>query len=116
MKINNYLQYEEAIRYWTECIPLYEQDEKVDYHYPAIYLTYHFLTYMANYLERPDEMLRYTDSMQVVIERRLQSDSLYYEPQRDRFITEYNRAIAFAQLKQPEQSLQAIRRAEKIDI
>ena len=108
-------QYEEAIRYWTECIPLYEQDEKVDYHYPAIYMTYHFLTYMANYLERPDEMLRYTDSMQVVIERLLQSDSLYYEPQRDRFLTEYNRAIAFAQLKQPEQSLQAIRRAEEID-
>ena len=101
-------QFEEAIPCWTESIGLFEHD--LPTRLPIIFGTYNFLAYLGRYMNQHQETLRYADSMQVVTDR-IYAANPAYNIQTHRFRAEYHRAIAYAELRQPAQSLEAIRRA-----
>ena len=58
-------------------------------------------------------MLRYADSMMVEIDRINRINPALYTQNR-RFMAACHRAIAYAEMKQPEQSLEAIRNAKAL--
>jgi AraC-like DNA-binding protein len=102
-------QYDEAIRYHTEAIEM----ARLKYE-PATHFflnNYDILAYIAYEINRPDEILRYADSLKVAKER-----LVAYNPntnfQRDYFFEHCHRASAYAMLKQTEEALRQIRLAE----
>ena len=106
-------QYEEAVRYATESVVLTLKIQLKDPSYIAAFGRYDVLVELNKLLNRPLEMLRYADSMLVEIDRINRINPAFYTQDR-RFHTECHRAIAYAEMKQSEQSLQAIRNAETL--
>ena len=103
-------QFEEAVGYYVESVEMGEKsrDEETSLYFVS---NYNYLIYLSRQLKRPDEMLRYTDSLQVELERFARKfpdvpmDSYH-------FLLAYNRAITYAKLGQSEQAMQAIQHAE----
>jgi AraC-like DNA-binding protein len=104
-------QYEEAKRYWLESAEWAAKDRA--HQITDLVNFYYCLSCMGIFLGRPHEALQYADSMFVEIER-VPDFFPKRNMQNDVYYCEYQRAVAYAQMKQPEQSLLAIRRAEAI--
>ena len=104
-------QYEEAARYYTESIALAASRRQAN---PTFIINhYDFLAILYAGINCPKETLRYADSIRVEFDRLLQ-DNVEFNSQFFLYNIEYHYAIAYADLKQPEQSLEAIRRAEAL--
>ena len=104
-------QYEEAMRYMTESVELASQIRKKNELF--MFENYIFLAYMCRYLDRPKEVLRYSDSIEATI-KRIHTEKPSVKLQRLVFQNEYHRAIAYASLNRSERSLQSIRKAEEV--
>jgi tetratricopeptide (TPR) repeat protein len=107
----NLEQYEEALHYMTESIELATPYRQTN---PSFILNaYYFSAIMSETLERPHEMLRFADSMQVELDY-LQRNNIETNRQVVLINIENNRAIGYAETKRPELALEAIRRVEAI--
>jgi AraC-like DNA-binding protein len=105
-------QYEEVVSRCLESIELATPHYREENHF-FIFDLYYDLAFASKNLNRPHEMLRYADSMHVELDR-WQRDGLEYNMQRCYFYTENFRALAYAEMNQPRQALEAIRRAEAV--
>ena len=103
--------YKEALRYYEESLRMATLKRQPDTY---LYIqNYDHLATLSGVLNRFDEVLRYADSLHVELERFGQNNptaglQIFY------FQETYHRAVAHAKLKQPEQALQAIKRAEAL--
>ena len=104
--------YEEAIKYWVESIELATQSSQMPNEL-FILQHYDFLAITLSILNRPQESLNYVESIQKELNR-LQRDLPDLNVQHYHFFMEYHRAMAYADMKQPERALEAIRRAEAV--
>ena len=103
---NSMEQYSEAERYYLESIEL-TTDLMI------ITANYEYMSFNSRLMNRPEDVLRYADSMQVSLDRYTKhcpecNMQIHY------FTVEYLRSVAYSLLKQPEQALQSIRKAEAI--
>ena len=80
-------QYEEAMRYATESVELALKIQQKDPNYIAAFGRYDMLVELSKLLNRPQEMLRYADSMLVEIDRINRINPDFYTQDR-RFHTE----------------------------
>ena len=104
-------QYEEAARHYIESIDMAQHSRQKS---PAFISNhYRYLAILYAEINRPHETLRYADSLQVEVERLLKDD-FRFNSQFLLYHTEYHRAIAYADMKLPEQSFEALRRAEAL--
>ena len=105
--------WEESIRYYTESarvVQLRDSVEASDIGYA--WERFYNLAYMARYSNRPNEMLHYVDSMNLKL-RQFEEVHGARDANIVYFLTEYQTAIAYAELRQPVQAMQAIRRAKE---
>jgi AraC-like DNA-binding protein len=105
-------QHEEAVRYYTES----NQTAAIDWNDRDLILfinNYVSLAYMSEELNRPSERKRYADSLQMEVERLLQM-APNYNVQYYCFMTAYHKGMAYAEMNQPKQALEAIREAEEL--
>ena len=108
----NMEQYEEALNNFVESVALAKQDGQAPNQFFVVE-HYDLIACALSALERPVDMLSYADSMQHELAR-LQRELPDNNLQRYYFYMENHRAGAFAGMKQPEQALEAIRRAEGV--
>ena len=106
--------FDEAERYFMESIEMADQNREDTNGTGSFFvMTYYSLMYLNKNRNQLDEMLRYTDSLQVELER---FNHNFTDANTDiySFLMESSRAIAYAKLKQPEPALQAMQRAETL--
>ena len=97
---------------WVESIGLAKQEGQAP---NELFVVEHYdlIACALSALEHPQERLCYADSMQneLIHLQRVLPD---YNLQRYHFYMEYHRAMPFAEMKQAERALEAIRRVEAI--
>jgi AraC-like DNA-binding protein len=102
-------QYDEAIRYYTAAIEMAALKPN-----PGTFFFFNHYDYLASLsscLNRPDEQLRYIDSMKVARDI-MEKYGSEWNFARDYFAEHCHRASAYAMMKQPEEALRQIRLAE----
>jgi AraC-like DNA-binding protein len=104
-------QYEEAERYRLEGIELAAPFLPNDRLF--VFFEYMHLTSLSCQVDRPQDALRYVDSMQIELDR-LRADRPELLLRSEYFYTECDRATAYAELKQPADLLASIHRAEAL--
>ena len=104
-------RYEEAAHYWDESITLAGTRKEANPTFIANH--YHFLASLYEEINRPEEALRNADSLLVEINR-LQHTDTTYNARFLHYLVAYHHALAYAAMKQPAKSIEAIRRAEAL--
>ena len=104
-------QFEEAIRYMNESLELFLEYQQEHSNYIS-FTRYDALAAYSRFVDRPQDMLRYADSIRVEINRINRLSNL--NTQTFSFLEMRYRAIAHAELNQSELALEAIRNAEEI--
>ena len=105
--------YEQAFSFYTQALNLANSNRPAITQMAFFVRQYYELAWTTRLLNKPNETLRLADNLAVEIARLREENSptnvqLFY------FFELFHRAIAYAQLEQPQHSLQAIRRAETI--
>ena len=107
----NIEQFEDAIRYYLESIEAEKQESEPKF--LRIAPLYDNLAYMERYVNRPSGTLRYVDSLKTYLNYYNQKHP-EHNVQPYHYFAECYRAIAYAEMNQPQDALQTIRKAEEM--
>jgi len=108
-------QHQEAFLFYMQALDLANSDREAIKREQSLFFVrqYYDLAWAARWLDKPQEMLRFADSLGVEVQRlrelNIPVDLLLFD-----FFGLFHRAIAYAKLNNPQRSLQTIRRAEEI--
>jgi len=108
-------QHQEAFRFYMQALDLANSNRDAIKQEQSLFFVrqYYDLAWAAQWLDKPQDMLRFADSLGVEVQRlrelNIPVDLLLFD-----FFALFHRAIAYAELNNPQRSLQTIRRAEEI--
>ena len=108
-------QHQEAFLFYMQALDLANSDRETIKRAQRLFFVrqYYDLAWTARWLDKPQEMLRFADSLSVEVQR-LRDDNVPVDLLLFDFFGLFHRAIAHAKLNNPQGSLQTIRRAEEI--